>query len=182
MRRIILPAVAVAASVFRLVRDLPGEYLKHLLQTLSRRICRTAFSSDTAASPWLRRPSRCCTPAAGMAIHLMLMAWLVWRLASRATSGPAVAIVAGLPRCRWPVFVGGQRCDGIVVLLLAREPGSGARGLTLPRDPAGGSAKAAWLESPLIAFNWALVAGCTVYPLPEAHVRHAHDPADLAHP
>ena len=197
MRRI-YPALAVltiASVIVGWFVTLPAEYLRHLLQALSALtfLSNFAFKSDSGyfamaaqTKPLLHTWSLSlewqfyfCMP---------LIVGLVWRLASRATSGinAVVDCAAGL---RGPVIgvvsVGKPaRCDGIVLLLPAGES-LGAVGWRIDRcrrDPAPiGRNRRSLLAGIAARCARRLGAGRGLHRLSSARsamARHAHDPAD----
>ena len=186
MRRI-YPALAVAVAASVVVGwfvTLPGEYLKHLLQALSALafVSNFAFSSDngyfamTAQSkPLLHTWS--LSLEWQFYIWMPLVAWLVWRLASGATSKISAVIIAmqvfaaaSLAWCLWASQRDAMGSSFFSLPARAWEPLAG--GLIAAaeiRRRSEGIAQASWLASPMIAVaGWVLVAGCVVYPLSEA--------------
>ena len=186
MRRI-YPALAVltiASVIVGWFVTLPAEYLRHLLQALSALtfVSNFAFKSDSGyfamaaqTKPLLHTWSLSlewqfyfCMP---------LIVGLVWRLASRATSGIHAVVIAlqvfaalSLAWCLWASQQDATGSSFFSLQARAWEPLAG--GLIAAaeiRRRSEGIADPSWLESPLVALaGWALVAGCTVYPLPEA--------------
>ena len=177
-------AVAVAASVFiGWFVTLPGEYLKHLLQALSALtfVSNFAFNSDNGyfamaaqTKPLLHTWS--LSLEWQFYIWMPLMAWLVWRLASRTKSSfSAVTIAlhlfaaASLAWCLWASQHDAMGSSFFSLRARAWEPLAGGLIAAAEIRRRSEGAKASWLESPILALaGWALVAGCTVYPLPEA--------------
>jgi len=185
MRRI-YPALAVAVAATVVIGwfvTLPGEYLKHLLQALSALtfVSNFAFNSDSGyfamaaqTKPLLHTWS--LSLEWQFYIWMPLLAWLVWRLASRATSGIRAVTIAllifaalSLAWCLWASQHDAMGSSFFSLRARAWEPLAGGliAAAEIRRRMEG--AKASWLESPLIALaGWSLVAGCTIYPLPEA--------------
>ena len=185
MRRI-YPALAVAVAVSVAVGwfvTLPAEYLKHLLQALSALafVSNFAFNADSGyfamaaqTKPLLHTWS--LSLEWQFYIWMPLIAWLVWRAASAATSGLravtlALQIVAAVSLA-WCLWVSQHDAMGSSFFSLrarAWEPLAGGliAAAEIRRRLEG--AKASWLERPVVALaGWALVAACTAYPLPEA--------------
>ena len=186
MRRI-YPALAVltiASVVVGWFVTLPAEYLRHLLQALSALtfLSNFAFKSDSGyfamaaqTKPLLHTWSLSlewqfyfCMP---------LVVGLVWRLASRAMSGINAVVVAlqafaalSLAWCLWASQQDATGSSFFSLQARAWEPLAG--GLIAAaeiRRRSEGIADPSWLQSPLVALaGWVLVAGCIVYPLPEA--------------
>ena len=185
MRRI-YPALAVAVAATVVIGwfvTLPGEYLKHLLQALSALTFASnfAFSSDNGyfamaaqTKPLLHTWS--LSLEWQFYIWMPLLAWLVWWLASRATSGIRAVTIAllifaalSLAWCLWASQHDAMGSSFFSLRARAWEPLAGGliAAAEIRRRTEG--AKASWLESPILALaGWVLVAGCTVYPLPEA--------------
>ena len=186
MRRI-CPALAVAVAASVIVGwfvTLPGEYLKHLLQALSALafVSNFAFSSDNGyfamaaqSKPLLHTWS--LSLEWQFYIWMPLVAWLVWRVASGATSKIGAVIIAfqvfAALSLAWCLWVSQHDAMGSYYFSLrarAWEPLAG--GLIAAAEIRRRSdeiADLSWLESPIIAVaGWVLVAGCVVYPLPEA--------------
>ena len=185
MRRI-YPALAVAVAATVVIGwfvTLPGEYLKHLLQAMSALafVSNFAFNSDSGyfamaaqTKPLLHTWS--LSLEWQFYIWMPLLAWLVWRLASRATSGIRAVTIAllifaalSLAWCLWASQHDAMGSSFFSLRARAWEPLAGGliAAAEIRRRTEG--AKASWLESPLIALaGWSLVAGCTIYPLPEA--------------
>jgi peptidoglycan/LPS O-acetylase OafA/YrhL len=185
MRRI-YPALAVAVAATVVIGwfvTLPGEYLKHLLQALSALafVSNFVFNSDSGyfamaaqTKPLLHTWS--LSLEWQFYIWMPLIAWLVWRLASRATSGIRAVTIAlqifaalSLAWCLWASQHDAMGSSFFSLRARAWEPLAGGliAAAEIRRRTEG--AKASWLVSPLIALaGWVLVAGCTVYPLPEA--------------
>ncbi|NOJ45579.1 acyltransferase family protein [Bradyrhizobium archetypum] len=185
MRRI-YPALAVAVAVSVVIGwfvTLPGEYLKHLLQALSALafVSNFAFNSDNGyfamaaqTKPLLHTWS--LSLEWQFYIWMPLIAWLVWRLASRTKSSfsavtLALQIFAALSLA-WCLSASQHDAMGSSFFSLrarAWEPLAGGLIAAAEIRRRSEGAKASWLESPLVALaGWALVTGCTVYPLPEA--------------
>jgi peptidoglycan/LPS O-acetylase OafA/YrhL len=185
MRRI-YPALAVAVAASVLIGwfvTLPGEYLKHLLQALSALtfVSNFAFNSDNGyfamaaqTKPLLHTWS--LSLEWQFYIWMPLMAWLVWLLASRATSGIRAVTIAlqifaalSLAWCLWASQHDAMGSSFFSLRARAWEPLAGGLIAAAEIRRRSEGAKASWLESPILALaGWALVAGCTVYPLPEA--------------
>ena len=187
MRRI-YPALAVAAAASVIVGwfvTLPGEYLKHLLQALSALafVSNFAFSSDngyfamTAQSkPLLHTWS--LSLEWQFYIWMPLVAWLVCHVASDATSKISAVIIAlqvfavlSLAWCLWVSQHDAMGSSFFSLRARAWEPLAGGliAATEIRRRSSEGIADPSWLESPIIAVaGWVLVAGCVVYPLPEA--------------
>ena len=186
MRRI-FPALAVltiASVIVGWFVTLPAEYSRHLLQALSALtfLSNFAFQSDSGyfamaaqTKPLLHTWSLSlewqfyfCMP---------LVVGLVWRLASRATSGINAVVMAlqafaalSLAWCLWASQQDATGSSFFSLQARAWEPLAG--GLIAAaeiRRRSEGIADPSWLQSPLVAVaGWVLVAGCIVYPLPEA--------------
>jgi peptidoglycan/LPS O-acetylase OafA/YrhL len=185
MRRI-YPALAVAVAATVVIGwfvTLPGEYLKHLLQALSALtfVSNFAFNSDNGyfamaaqTKPLLHTWS--LSLEWQFYIWMPLLAWLVWWLASRATSGIRAVTIAllifaalSLAWCLWASQHDAMGSSFFSLRARAWEPLAGGLIAAAEIRRRSEGAKASWLEAPLIALaGWALVAGCTVYPLPEA--------------
>jgi len=177
-------AVAVAASVVGgWFVTLPGEYLKHLLQALSALtfVSNFAFNSDSGyfamaaqTKPLLHTWS--LSLEWQFYIWMPLIAWLVWRLASRVTSGIRAVTIAlqvfaalSLAWCLWAGQHDAMGSSFFSLRARAWEPLAGGLIAVAEIRRRSEGAKASWLEAPLIALaGWALVVGCTIYPLPEA--------------
>ncbi|HET9538166.1 MAG TPA: acyltransferase family protein [Mesorhizobium sp.] len=186
MRRI-FPALAVltmASVIAGWFVTLPAEYSRHLLQALSALtfLSNFAFKSDSGyfamaaqTKPLLHTWSLSlewqfyfCMP---------LVVGLVWRLASRTTSGINAVVIAlqafaalSLAWCLWASQQDATGSSFFSLQARAWEPLAG--GLIAAaeiRRRTEGIADPSWLQSPIIALaGWVLVAGCVVYPLPEA--------------
>jgi peptidoglycan/LPS O-acetylase OafA/YrhL len=186
MRRI-YPALAVAVVVSVVIGwfvTLPGEYLKHLLQALSALtfVSNFAFNSDSGyfamaaqTKPLLHTWS--LSLEWQFYIWMPLVAWLAWRLASSATSAISAVIIAlqlfaalSLAWCLWTSQSDAMGSSFFSLRARAWEPLAG--GLIAAaeiRRRSVGAVKASWLQTRFVAISgWALVAGCVVYPLPEA--------------
>jgi peptidoglycan/LPS O-acetylase OafA/YrhL len=186
MRRI-FPALAVltiASVIVGWFVTLPAEYSRHLLQALSALtfLSNFAFKSDSGyfamaaqTKPLLHTWSLSlewqfyfCMP---------LVVGLVWRLASRATSGINAVVVAlqvfaalSLAWCLWASQQDATGSSFFSLQARAWEPLAG--GLIAAaeiRRRSEGTSPPPWLETTTMALaGWVLVAGCVVYPLPEA--------------
>jgi peptidoglycan/LPS O-acetylase OafA/YrhL len=186
MRRI-FPALAVltiASVIVGWFVTLPAEYSRHLLQALSALtfLSNFAFQSDSGyfamaaqTKPLLHTWSLSlewqfyfCMP---------LVVGLVWRLASRARSGINAVVMAlqvfaalSLAWCLWASQQDATGSSFFSLQARAWEPLAG--GLIAAaeiRRRSEAIADASWLQSPVVAVaGWVLVAGCVVYPLPEA--------------
>jgi peptidoglycan/LPS O-acetylase OafA/YrhL len=186
MRRI-FPALAVltiASIIVGWFVTLPAEYSRHLLQALSALtfLSNFAFKSDSGyfamaaqTKPLLHTWSLSlewqfyfCMP---------LVVGLVWRLASRAMSGINAVVVAlqafaalSLAWCLWASQQDATGSSFFSLQARAWEPLAG--GLIAAaeiRRRSEAIADPSWLQSPIVALaGWVLVAGCVVYPLPEA--------------
>ncbi|UPK06836.1 acyltransferase family protein [Bradyrhizobium sp. 170] len=185
MRRI-YPALAVAVAASVVIGwfvTLPGEYLKHLLQALSALtfVSNFAFNSDNGyfamaaqTKPLLHTWS--LSLEWQFYIWMPLMAWMVWLLASRTKSSfSAVTIAlqlfaaASLAWCLWASQHDAMGSSFFSLRARAWEPLAGGLIAAAEIRRRSEGAKASWLESPIMALaGWVLVAGCTVYPLPEA--------------
>ncbi len=173
---------------------LPGEYLKHLLQALSALafVSNFAFNSDSGyfamaaqTKPLLHTWS--LSLEWQFYLWMPLIAWLVWRLASRATSGIRAVTIAlqvfaalSLACCLWASQHDAMGSSFFSLRARAWEPLAGGLIAAAEIRRRSEGAKASWLESPVLALaGWALVVGCTAYPLARsALARHAHDSAD----
>jgi peptidoglycan/LPS O-acetylase OafA/YrhL len=186
MRRI-FPALAVltiASVMAGWFVTLPAEYSRHLLQALSALtfLSNFAFKSDSGyfamaaqTKPLLHTWS--LSLEWQFYFFMPLVVGLVWRLASRAMSGidavvVALQVVAALSLA-WCLWASQQDATGSSFFSLqarAWEPLAG--GLIAAaeiRRRSEGIADPSWLQSPIVAVvGWVLVAGCVVYPLPEA--------------
>ena len=186
MRRI-YPALAVltiASVVVGWFVTLPAEYLRHLLQALSALtfLSNFAFKSDSGyfamaaqTKPLLHTWS--LSLEWQFYFFMPLIVGLVWRLALRAMSGINAVVVAlqvfaalSLAWCLWASQQDATGSSFFSLQARAWEPLAG--GLIAAaeiRRRSEGIADPSWLQSPLVALaGWALVAGCIVYPLPEA--------------
>ncbi|WP_084030667.1 acyltransferase family protein [Bradyrhizobium paxllaeri] len=185
MRRI-YPALAVAVAVSVVIGwfvTLPAEYLKHLLQALSALafFSHFAFSSDNGyfamaaqTKPLLHTWS--LSLEWQFYIWMSSIAWLVWRLASRAKSSFSAVTIAlhifaalSLVWCLWASQHDATGSSFFSLRARAWEPLAGGLIAAAEIRRRSEGVKTSWLESPVIALaGWALVAGCTVYPMPEA--------------
>ena len=185
MRRI-YPALAVAvaaAIVAGWFITLPGEYLKHLLQALSALafVSNFAFNSDNGyfamaaqTKPLLHTWS--LSLEWQFYIWMPLIASLVWRLASRTKSSFAAVTMAlyafaalSLAWCLWAGQHDAMGSSFFSLRARAWEPLAGGLIAAAEIRRRSEGMKASWLEQPVVALTgWALVAGCTIYPLPEA--------------
>jgi peptidoglycan/LPS O-acetylase OafA/YrhL len=185
MRRI-YPALAVltiASVIVGWFVTLPAEYSRHLLQALSALtfLSNFAFKSDSGyfamaaqTKPLLHTWS--LSLEWQFYFFMPLIVGLVWRLASRAMSGIDAVIVAlqafaalSLAWCLWASQQDATGSSFFSLQARAWEPLAGGLIAAAEIRRRSEGARASWLESPLVAFaGWALVAGCTVYPLPEA--------------
>ena len=186
MRRI-YPALAVltiASVIVGWFVTLPAEYLRHLLQALSALtfLSNFAFKSDSGyfamaaqTKPLLHTWS--LSLEWQFYFFMPLIVGLVWRLASRAMSGINAVVVAlqvfaalSLAWCLWASQQDATGSSFFSLQARAWEPLAG--GLIAAaeiRRRSEGIADPSWLLSPIIAVaGWVLVAGCVVYPLPEA--------------
>ena len=186
MRRI-YPALAVltiASVIVGWFVTLPAEYLRHLLQALSALtfLSNFAFKSDSGyfamaaqTKPLLHTWS--LSLEWQFYFFMPLIVGLVWRLASRAMSGINAVVVAlqvfaalSLAWCLWASRQDATGSSFFSLQARAWEPLAG--GLIAAaeiRRRSEGIADPSWLLSPIIAVaGWVLVAGCVVYPLPEA--------------
>ncbi len=185
MRRI-YPALAVAVAASIAIGwfvTLPAEYLKHLLQALSALAFASnfAFNSDNGyfamaaqTKPLLHTWS--LSLEWQFYIWMPLVAWLVWRLAAR-TKSSFVAVTIALHvfaalSLAWCLGASQHDAMGSSFFSLrarAWEPLAGGLIAAAEIRRRSQGVKASWLEQPLLALaGWALVAGCIVYPLPEA--------------
>jgi peptidoglycan/LPS O-acetylase OafA/YrhL len=186
MRRI-YPALAVAVAATVVIGwfvTLPGEYLKHLLQALSALafVSNFVFNSDSGYFAMAAQTKP-------LLHHLVAFAGVavLYLDAFDCMAGVAVGVPRHVRdprrdklRCRssralslaWCLWASQHDAMGSSFFSLrarAWEPLAGGliAAAEIRRRTEG--AKASWLESPLIALaGWVLVAGCTVYPLPEA--------------
>ncbi|MBT1508891.1 acyltransferase [Bradyrhizobium sp. SRL28] len=186
MRRI-YPALAVltiASVIVGWFVTLPAEYLRHLLQALSALtfLSNFAFKSDSGyfamaaqTKPLLHTWS--LSLEWQFYFFMPLIVGLVWRLALRTMSGINAVVVAlqvfAALSLAWCLWASQQDATGSFFFSLqarAWEPLAG--GLIAAaeiRRRSEGTADPSWLQSPLVALaGWVLVAGCVVYPLPEA--------------
>ena len=185
--RRIYPALAVLTIATVIVGwfvTLPAEYQRHLLQALSALtfLSNFAFKSDSGyfamaaqTKPLLHTWS--LSLEWQFYFFMPLIVGLVWRLASRAMSGINAAVVAlqvfaalSLAWCLWASRQDATGSSFFSLQARAWEPLAG--GLIAAaeiRRRSEGIADPSWLLSPIIAVaGWVLVAGCVVYPLPEA--------------
>ena len=186
MRRI-YPALAVltiASVIAGWFVTLPAEYTRHLLQALSALtfLSNFAFKSDSGyfamaaqTKPLLHTWS--LSLEWQFYFFMPLIVGLVWRLALRAMSGIDAVVVAlqvfAALSLAWCLWASQQYATGSSFFSLqarAWEPLAG--GLIAAaeiRRRSEGIADPSWLQSPMVAVaGWVLVAGCVVYPLPEA--------------
>ena len=186
MRRI-YPALAVltiASVIAGWFVTLPAEYTRHLLQALSALtfLSNFAFKSDSGyfamaaqTKPLLHTWS--LSLEWQFYFFMPLIVGLVWRLALRAMSGIDAVVVAlqvfAVLSLAWCLWASQQDATGSSFFSLqarAWEPLAG--GLIAAaeiRRRSEGIADPSWLQSPMVAVaGWVLVAGCVVYPLPEA--------------
>lgn len=185
--RRIYPALAVLTIATVIVGwfvTLPAEYLKHLLQALSALtfLSNFAFKSDSGyfalaaqTKPLLHTWS--LSLEWQFYFFMPLIVGLVWRLASRVMSGVDAVVVAlqvfaalSLAWCLWASQQDATGSSFFSLQARAWEPLAG--GLIAAaeiRRRSEAIADPAWLQTPIVAVaGWALVAGCIVYPLPEA--------------
>ena len=185
MRRI-YPALAVAVAASVVIGwfvTLPGEYLKHLLQALSALtfVSNFTFNSDNGyfamaaqTKPLLHTWS--LSLEWQFYFWMSLTAGLVGRLASGARSGVGAATIAlqvfaaaSLAWCLWASQHDAMGSSFFSLRARAWEPLAGGLIAAAEIRRRSEGAKTSWLESPLVSLaGWALIAGCTVYPLPEA--------------
>ena len=185
MRRI-YPALAVAVAASVVVGwfvTLPGEYLKHLLQALSALVfvSNFAFNSDNGyfamaaqTKPLLHTWS--LSLEWQFYIWMPFIAWLVWRLASRTKSSFGAVTLAlqvfaalSLAWCLWASQHDAMGSSFFSLRARAWEPLAGGLIAAAEIRRRSEGVKNSWLEQPILALaGWVLVAGCTVYPLPEA--------------
>jgi len=186
MRRI-YPALAVltiASVIAGWFVTLPAEYTRHLLQALSALtfLSNFAFKSDSGyfamaaqTKPLLHTWS--LSLEWQFYFFMPLIVGLVWRLALRAMSGIDAVVVAlqvfaalSLAWCLWASQQDATGSSFFSLQARAWEPLAG--GLIAAaeiRRRSEGIADPSWLQSPMVAVaGWVLVAGCVVYPLPEA--------------
>jgi peptidoglycan/LPS O-acetylase OafA/YrhL len=184
--RRIYPALAVAVTATVVVGwfvTLPAEYTRHLLQALSALafVSNFAFSSDNGyfamaaqSKPLLHTWS--LSLEWQFYIWTPLIAWPVWRLFCRVKPSFAAAtlvlqIFAALSFawCLWASQHDAMGSSFFSLPARAWEPLAGGWIAAAEIRRRSEGMKASWVESPLVALvGWALVAGCTVYPLPEA--------------
>ena len=186
MRRIYpaLVVLTIASVVVGWFVTLPSEYLRHLLQALSALtfLSNFAFKSDSGyfamaaqTKPLLHTWS--LSLEWQFYFFMPLIVGLVWRLALRAMSGINAVVVAlqvfaalSLAWCLWASRQDATGSSFFSLQARAWEPLAG--GLIAAaeiRRRSEGIADPSWLLSPIIAVaGWVLVAGCVVYPLPEA--------------
>jgi peptidoglycan/LPS O-acetylase OafA/YrhL len=186
MRRI-YPALAVLTIVSVIVGwfvTLPAEYTRHLLQALSALtfLSNFAFKSDSGyfamaaqTKPLLHTWS--LSLEWQFYFFMPLIVGLVWRLALRAMSGINAVVVAlqvfaalSLAWCLWASQQDATGSSFFSLQARAWEPLAGALIAAAEiRRRSEGIADPSWLQSPIVALaGWVLVAGCVVYPLPEA--------------
>jgi peptidoglycan/LPS O-acetylase OafA/YrhL len=186
MRRI-YPALAVltiASVIAGWFVTLPAEYSKHLLQALSALtfLSNFAFKSDSGyfamaaqTKPLLHTWS--LSLEWQFYFFMPLIVGLVWRRALRAMSGIDAVVVAlqvfaalSLAWCLWASQQDATGSSFFSLQARAWEPLAG--GLIAAaeiRRRSEAIAASSWLQSPIVAVaGWLLVAGCVVYPLPEA--------------
>jgi peptidoglycan/LPS O-acetylase OafA/YrhL len=186
MRRI-YPALAVltiASVIAGWFVTLPAEYSKHLLQALSALtfLSNFAFKSDSGyfamaaqTKPLLHTWS--LSLEWQFYFFMPLIVGLVWRRALRAMSGIDAVLVAlqvfaalSLAWCLWASQQDATGSSFFSLQARAWEPLAG--GLIAAaeiRRRSEAIAASSWLQSPTVAVaGWLLVAGCVVYPLPEA--------------
>ena len=186
MRRI-YPALAVltiASVIAGWFVTLPAEYTRHLLQALSALtfLSNFAFKSDSGyfamaaqTKPLLHTWS--LSLEWQFYFFMPLIVGLVWRLALRARSGIDAVVVAlqvfatlSLAWCLWASQQDATGSSFFSLQARAWEPLAG--GLIAAAEIRRRSERIAdpsWLQSPMVAVaGWVLVAGCVVYPLPEA--------------
>jgi peptidoglycan/LPS O-acetylase OafA/YrhL len=163
---------------------LPAEYSKHLLQALSALtfLSNFAFKSDSGyfamaaqTKPLLHTWS--LSLEWQYYFFMPLIVGLVWRRPLRAMSGIEAVVVAvqvfAALSLAWCLWASQQDATGSSFFSLearAWEPLAG--GLIAAaeiRRRSEAIADPSWLQSPIVAVaGWLLVAGCVVYPLPEA--------------
>jgi peptidoglycan/LPS O-acetylase OafA/YrhL len=186
MRRI-YPALAVltiASVIAGWFVTLPAEYSKHLLQALSALtfLSNFAFKSDSGyfamaaqTKPLLHTWS--LSLEWQFYFFMPLIVGLVWRLALRAMSRIEAVILAlrvfaalSLAWCLWASQQDATGSSFFSLQARAWEPLAG--GLIAAaeiRRRSEAIADPPWLHTPIVAVaGWLLVAGCVVYPLPEA--------------
>jgi peptidoglycan/LPS O-acetylase OafA/YrhL len=186
MRRIYpaLVVLTIASVIVGWFVTLPAEYTRHLLQALSALtfLSNFAFKSDSGyfamaaqTKPLLHTWS--LSLEWQFYFFMPLIVGLVWRLALRAMSGINAVIVAlqvfaalSLAWCLWASQQDATGSSFFSLQARAWEPLAG--GLIAAaeiRRRSEGIADPSWLQSPIVAVaGWVLVAGCVVYPLPEA--------------
>jgi peptidoglycan/LPS O-acetylase OafA/YrhL len=186
MRRI-YPALAVltiASVIAGWFVTLPAEYSKHLLQALSALtfLSNFAFKSDSGyfamaaqTKPLLHTWS--LSLEWQFYFFMPLIVGLVWRLALRAMSRIEAVILAlrvfAALSLAWCLWASQQDATGSSFFSLqARAWEALAGGLIAAaeiRRRSEAIADPPWLHTPIVAVaGWLLVAGCVVYPLPEA--------------
>jgi peptidoglycan/LPS O-acetylase OafA/YrhL len=186
MRRI-YPALAVltiASVIVGWFVTLPAEYTRHLLQALSALtfLSNFAFKSDSGyfamaaqTKPLLHTWS--LSLEWQFYFFMPLIVGLVWRLALRAMSGINAVVVAlqvfaalSLAWCLWASQQDATGSSFFSLQARAWEPlAGGLIAVAEIRRRSEGIADPSWLQSPIVALaGWVLVAGCVVYPLPEA--------------
>ena len=185
MRRI-YPALAVAVAAAVVIGwfvTLPAEYLKHLLQALSALafVSNFAFNGDNGyfamaaqTKPLLHTWS--LSLEWQFYIWMPLIAWLVWRLAARTKSSFGAVTIAlyifaalSLAWCLWASQHDAMGSSFFSLRARAWEPLAGGLIAAAEIRRRSEGMETSWLEAPIIALaGWALVAGCIVYPLPEA--------------
>jgi peptidoglycan/LPS O-acetylase OafA/YrhL len=186
MRRI-YPALAVltiASVIAGWFVTLPAEYSKHLLQALSALtfLSNFAFKSDSGyfamaaqTKPLLHTWS--LSLEWQFYFFMPLIVGLFWRLALRAMSRIEAVILAlrvfaalSLAWCLWASQQDATGSSFFSLQARAWEPLAG--GLIAAaeiRRRSEAIADPPWLHTPIVAVaGWLLVAGCVVYPLPEA--------------
>ncbi len=186
MRRI-YPALAVltiASVIAGWFVTLPAEYLRHLLQALSALalLSNFAFKSDSGyfamaaqTKPLLHTWS--LSLEWQFYFFMPMIVGLVWRFAVRAMSGIDAVVVAlqvfaalSLAWCLWASQQDATGSSFFSLQARAWEPLAG--GLIAAaeiRRRSEAIADPSWLQAPIVAIaGWLLVAGCIVYPLPEA--------------
>lgn len=186
MRRIypalaVMVAASVAAGWFL---TLPAEYLKHLLQALSALafVSNFAFNADNGyfamaaqSKPLLHTWS--LSLEWQFYIWMPLIVWQVWRLASgkiseirAATAALQIFAVLSIAWCLWQSQHDATGSSFFSLRARAWEPLAGSLIAVAEIRRRSGVLKASWLENSIFAYaGWALVVGCTVYPLPELH-------------
>jgi peptidoglycan/LPS O-acetylase OafA/YrhL len=185
--RRIYPALAVltiASVIAGWFVTLPAEYSRHLLQALSALtfFSNFAFKSDSGyfamaaqTKPLLHTWS--LSLEWQFYFFMPLIVGRVWRLALHTMSGINAVVVAlqvfaalSLAWCLWASQQDATGSSFFSLQARAWEPLAG--GLVAAaeiRRRSEGVADPSWLQSPIVAVaGWMLVAGCVVYPLPEA--------------